>query len=561
MPMKSGSYLVTALLVVVGFLVIYPLFMLFFGSFKGGPPGTSTPFTIQGYITAYTNPVTFSTLWTTAWLGLIRTVLAASLAIFFAWVITRTDTPWRGLLEVLIWIKFFLPGLPLVVAWILLLGETGFINQFLMQTFHLNGPLLNVFSYGGIIWVSVISWTALIFILIVPAFRGMDAALEESSRMAGANTFTTIRRVTVPVLMPAILGATMLAFIRIMESFEVELFLGYGAGIYVYTTRIWWLLGLASADFPQAMALSSVFLVIVMGLIILQGKVLGSKQFVTVTGRGFAIRPMRLGRWRYVTLSIVLLWFFIAAVLPIAVLILGTFMRLWGIWVEDPFTLKHWIRTLGDSQFWFSLKNTLYLGIGAATGGMLLYSIISYIVTKTKHANRKALDVVSWLPWGVPSLVLAIGFLWAYVGGLPFLRFIYGSIWLLMLVFLVRGLPLGVRVMNGAMVQMGNELEESSRVLGGSWIYTFRRILAPLLSGSFISAWIIVFMLTARDLVTVVLLYTPSSRLLTTKLFEHWTVGEYERATVVGLILTLLTLIVALIARFIGTKQQVVSHM
>lgn len=563
MKIQRSSIYTTALLLIISFLVIYPLFMLIFGSFKGGPPGTPAPFSFDGYIKAYTDSDTFSMLWTTLWLSLVRVVLAIGMAIFFAWVVTRTDTPWRGLLEVLIWIKFFLPGLPLVVSWILLAGENGFINQFLMNVFHLEKSLINIMSYGGIIWVSTLSWTAVLFILITPAFRGMDAALEESSRMAGANTFTTIRRVTVPILMPAILAATLMGFVRLLESFEVELFLGYPVGIYVYTTRIWWLLGLVPSDFPQAMALSTMFLAIVFILIFLQWKILGKKQYVTITGRGFATRPTALGRWRYLTLGIVLLWFFLGVLLPIAVLALGTFMSLWGVWVEHPFTTEHWVMTLSDPGFFLSLRNTLYVGIGGATVGMILFSIISYIVVKTKYRAKKALDFVSWLPWGVPSLVLALGFMWAYIGGPAFLnlKILYGTIWLMMIIFIVRGLPLGVRVMHGAMVQLGSELEESSRVLGASWTYTFRRIVAPLLSPSFIGAWIIIFLLTVRDLVTVILIYTPKSRLLTVELFANWTAGQYERATVLGLVLTVLTLIVALTARYIGSRQEVVSKM
>ena len=552
--MTRGHSIATVVLVVIAFLVIYPIFMLLFGSFKGGPPGQPAPFTLHGYATAYASRETYNVLFNTVWLSLVRVVLALFMGVFLAWVVTRTDTPKRSLLEALIWIQFFLPSLPLVMAWILLGSETGFLNQFLAKVFHLQNPVFDIFSYGGIIWVSTINWAAVIFILITPAFRGMDAALEESSRMAGANTLTTLRHITLPVLLPSILGATMLVFLRLLESFEIELFLGYGVGIYVYTTRIWWLLGITPADYPQALAMSMSFLAIVFFLIAIQWKLLAGKQFVTITGRGFATRPTKLGKWRYVTLGLVLLYFFIAVVLPLSVLALGTFMRIWGVYVADPYTLKNWARTLADERFLASLRNTMYVALGSATVGMILYSIISYIVVRSRYAGRKALDFVSWLPWGVPGLVLALGFMWAYVGGLPFLSSLFGTIWLLMLVFLVKGLPLGVRVMNGAMVQLGNELEESSRVLGASWTYTFRRILAPLISPAFVSAWIILFMLTIRDLVTVIFLYTPKSRLLSVILYEHWMAGEYESATVVGMILAAVAIVVSLVAREYGRR-------
>lgn len=557
-PQRS-TVLMLGLILVVGFLVIYPLIMVVLGSFRGGGPGTSSPLSLAGYESAYSSYATYKVMWTTLWLSVVRTVLAVALGLFLAWVVTRTDTPGRGLLEVFVWMIFFMPLLPVVVAWTLLAGPKGFINTFLMSIFGLSNPLLDIYSYGGIIWVSVIFWSSIVFILITPAFRGMDASLEESSRMAGANAFTTLRRITVPVLAPAILGVTFLAFVRFLESFEVELFLGYGVRIFVYTTRIWYLLGLQPPDYPQAMALSSVFLLIVFAMVFAQWHILGERQYTTVAGRGFSVRPTRLGRWRYVTMAAVILYFFLGVVLPLATLILGSFMKLWGIWLAEPFTLKHWNATFADPRLVLSMKNTLFVGLLAAVGGMVFYSLVSYIVVRTRLRGRKVLDFITWLPWGVPSLVLALGFLWAYVGGLPFLSLLYGTVWLMVLVFVVRSLPLGIRVMNGAMHQLGKELEESSRVLGGSWGYTFRRVVAPLLSPAFISTAIILFLIAVRDLVIVVFLYTPSSRLISVTLLEHWQGGEYEKANVIGLIMAAIALGVALIARRLGHVGQQIT--
>lgn len=554
--MQRSTLFVYLLILVLGFLVIYPLFMLLYGSFKGGPPGSAGQFTVEGYTTAYTALETYKALWTTVWLGAIRAVLAVLIAIVLAWVVTRTDTPWRQGLEVLIWLKFFMPGLPTVIAWTFVAGPQGLLNHALKTILPLEKPVFDVYSYGGIIWVSVLGWSALLFILIVPAFRGMDASLEESSRMAGANVVTTLRRVTLPVLAPAILGGLMIVFIRLIESFETELILGYPKGIFVYTTKIWWYIGLTPSNYPMAMSYATVFLAIVAGLIMLYWRLLREKQFVTITGRGFATRPTKLGRWRYATLGFVLLYFGISVLLPLAALVVGSLMKIWGVYMEDPYTLKHWVGTLDDERFLLSLKNTLLLGVLSATLGMVLYSIMSYIVVRTKLSGRKLLDAISWLPYGVPSLVLALGFFWAYFGGMPLLRPLFGSLSLMVLVFLVRGLPLGCRVMNGAMFQLGNELEESSRVLGASWVYTFRRIVAPLLSPAFISAWIILFLIATRDLVAVLFLYLPKSRLLSIVIFEYWMQAGYERATAMSLVLTVLSLLVALLAMYLRRHRE-----
>lgn len=561
MRLKRSTLVMAVVLAVVAFLVAYPLFMLLFGSFKEGPPGTSAPFTFDGYVRAYSNVATYTTLWTTLWLGVVRTLLSVALAIFLAWVVTRTDIPWRGTLEVLIWLKFFLPVQPFIIAWALLLApDVGILNQFLVWLLPIEASPLNVYSYGGIIWVSVLSWAAVLFIIITPAFRGMDASLEESSRLSGAGMVTTLWRITVPLLKPAILGASLLGFIRLLESFEAELFLGYREGIYVYTTKVFELIYYFPIDFPQGMALSTVFLGIIFGLIALQWRLLGTRQYVTVTGRGFATRVSRLGGWRWVIFTIVLVYVIVGTLLPVATLAVGSFMKLFGLVVTDPFTVKHWRLTLGDTRFWPAFKNTMLMGVVAATLGMVFFSFLSYIIVRTKFIGRNALDFFTWLPWGIPGMVLALGFLWAYVGGIPFPFTVYGTLWLMILAMIVRGFPLGVRVMNGAMVQLGNELEESSRVLGASWFYTFRRIVAPLLSPSFIGAWIILFLLSVRDLVTVILLYSPKSRLLSIIMFEYWFGGYAERSLVVGLISTIMVMGMALLARWLGRRGEPAYH-
>ena len=552
----------TALTLLLAFLVVYPLFMLFYGSFKGGPPYAAENFTLKGYVDAYSSLETYRTLWTTLWLGALRTVLALALAVFLAWVVTRTDTPGKRWLEVTVWVQFFLPFQPIVMAWVLIGSpNTGFLNQAVAQLFPGHGPIVNIFSYGGIIWVSVIQWASIMFILITPAFRAMDAALEDSSRISGASGFATLRRVTLPILAPSIIGATVLAFVKIMESFEAELFLGYSQGIRVFSTQIYNLLYVDPPRYPQGMALSTVFLLVIFALIALQWKLLRNRQYITVTGRGYATRPTRLGRWKYLTLALVLVYFAVGVIVPFLSLLGGSFMRLFGILVQDPWTAKHWVGVFSDPLFTRSLKNSLYIGLVSATVGMVLYAFIGYIVTKTRFAGRKALDFLSWLPWGVPGMVLAIAFLWAYVGGgIPLARHLYGSIWLIIIVMMVKGLPLGVRVMNSSLVQLGNDLEESSRVLGASWFYTFRRVVAPLITPAFISAWIILFVLSVRDLVTVLLLAGTQSRPLAMLMFEYWVGGgQAEKAIVLGLIQTVVILAFAVAARIIGARRELAS--
>lgn len=559
--MRASTLLSTVLLLFVSGIVIYPLVMIFYGSFWSGPPGSEGYFTIQGYLEAYSDPKIISALGNTFSLAIIRTLLSTALAIVLAWLLVRTDLPYKGALEILLWLYFFLPAMPMAMAWILLLSpDYGLINKFFMQLPFIGGPIFNIFSFWGIVWVHIPIGAAIRVLMLTPAFRAMDASLEESSRMSGASNVATLFRITVPLLMPAILGATLLGFIKSLESFEVELLLGTPVGFYVYTTKIYDLIHFTPAIYPPAMALTTIFMAVVFALIYVNMRVLGRRQFVTVTGRGFLARVVSLGRWRLPLLGLVIFYIVIGTFMPLIVLGLGSFTKYFGYFASDPWTLHQWAEVLKNPLLLGAIRNSIYLGLGVALGGLVLYTFVSYVVIRTKYRARGALDFVSWLPWSVPGLVLALGILWAFVGGLRLPFVLYGTLWLMMLAIVVKEMPVGLRIMNASMMQLGKELEESAWVHGGSWLYTFRRIVAPLLKPAFLSVFIIIFLGAIRDLVTVVLLYTPKSRVLSTVMLDYWSAGLGAKAVVVGLMLTLIVVIAAVSARFFGLgREQVAS--
>jgi len=544
-----------ALILLLGVLIVYPLVMVIFGSFKAGGPFVDAPFTIQGYQDAFSHPLTGQILWTTLWLGIVRAVLCLVIAIGLAWIVTRTDTPWRQFIETAVWVALFLPYLPYVISWILLAGPNGLLNIALMNIFPwLESPPLNIFSYGGMIWVTILKWPAVIFLLITPAFRGMDASLEESSKMSGAGTLTTLHRVTLPVLAPALLAGFVYALIRIFESFEIEMLLGFSEGIFVFTTRVYMLITHAPTDYPQGMALSSVFLLLILGLILLQWRLLRGKQFTTVTGRGFATRVARLGRLRYLTLGLALSYIFVGVIMPLAAMVASSFQETLGFYGLETFTVRHWQYTFSHPMVLDAIKNSLVMSVSTATFGVIAYVLVTYIVIKTKLWGRKVVDVISWLPWGVPGMVLALGLLWAYIGGLPF-KFLYGSMFLLILVNVVVYFPFGCRVMTGPLYQLGKELEESSRVLGASWLQTFRHVVIPIMAPSIVAAWVVIFMLAMTVLTTIVFLFGPTTMPISALIFDFWLGGhEKVKAVTVGVLLTFVILLFALVGRWIANK-------
>jgi iron(III) transport system permease protein len=545
------------MLALVASLTVYPLGMVLYGSFRSSAPGQAGFFTLSGYQTAFTDPTIAKALWTTLWLGVVRTFISMVLAVFFCWALVRTDMPLKGTIEFFLWLNFFLPILPMTMGWILLLdGTYGLINTWIMKVFpFIEASPFNIYSYGGIIWAHLAFNTSIRVLMLAPAFRNMDPALEEAGVMSGMNSFQTLARITFPLLVPSIIGSTLLGFIKALESFEVELLLGMPAKVFVYSTKVYDMLRWEPPQYPPAMALSLVFMVFVFAMVFLNRWLITRKQYTTVSGKAFRPAVIRMGPWRWVLLGVCVLYLIVFTVAPLSVLVLGTFMRVSGMFnLPDPYTLDHWRAVLNDPVFFRSLTNSLIMASGAAVVGTLFFCLISYLSTRTKVAGRALLDLMTWLPWAVPGILLAVGLLWMVLGSLPILAGLYGTLALLIIAMIINQMPQGVRLMDGTMVQIGRELEESARVSGASWLYAFRRVLAPLLTPTFLAAAIIIFLTALRDISLVVLLYSPKWRVLSILMLEHYIGQSVEKGMVVGLIITALSLAAALLARGLGMR-------
>jgi iron(III) transport system permease protein len=281
-------------------------------------------------------------------------------------------------------------------------------------------------------------------------------------------------------------------------------------------------------------------------LIVVQWRLLKGRAFTTISGRGYRARPVDLGRWRWVPFAFIVGFFLVFGALPFVVLLLNSFMELSGFLSWGLFTTRHWTDALGRTAVLTSIKDTVLVSVAAATLGVILSAAISYVVTRTTWAGRRVLDLVAWGPWAVPGLVMALGFLWAFVW-LP----IYGTPWLLVLVLVARGLPVGSRFFTATMVQIGAELEESARIHGASWLRVFVRIWAPLLRPAILGAWILLFVIAVRVLDLVVLLAGPGSRMLAADIF-FWTVsGRQEAASVLAMLQTALVMTGYVVARLL----------
>ncbi|HLY65321.1 MAG TPA: ABC transporter permease subunit, partial [Chloroflexota bacterium] len=356
-------------------------------------------------------------------------------------------------------------------------------------------------------------------------------------------------RITVPILLPAVLGCFSLAFVRMVESFEVELFLGTPAHIYVFTTQIYYYITQTQLpDYPPAIALSTILIALTLVVIAIQAKLLGRRSYVTVLGKSYKRTPVDLRGWKWLVFGGMVTFFAIHLAIPLVMLVVGSLQRTTIDIRLGGFTLDHW-KILAQAEVWQSLKNTLAVGLVAATLAMLAVCLCSYIVMRTKLALRRPLDVFTWVPYMVPGFVLSVGFLWAVLKGIPLPFTLYGTLALLMIAFIVRLLPFGARLMNSTMVQLSSELEESARTLGASWVGSMRRIVLPLLSPSIAIGWLLCMITVIRDLSTIILLYGPKSRMLAVTFYSYWTSGAIENAAVIGLFMTIVGLLLVAIVR------------
>ena len=544
--LRPASVLPLVLLAVTVVMVVYPLSMVLYGSVKDGAPGQPGGFTLVHWRTVLGDVETYRVLLSSITIAVPRTVLALLLATAFAWSIARTTVPGKRVLEGLLVFLFFLPELPWVLAWMLLgAPNVGLLNRWLRVVVPGGETFINVYSYAGLIVLGAARSAPVLFLFVYPAFQAMDATLEEAARMAGAGGWRTIRRVNLPLLMPALLASGILSFVVAMESFEMPQLLGTPAKIFVFTTRIYDLAyGGHVARFGPAMVLAVLLLLLTVSLIAVQWRLLQGRAFTTVSGRGYRARPVDLGGWRWVPFAAIVLFFVVFGALPFVVLLLNSFMELSGFLSWELFTTRHWTDALGRTAVLTSIKDTVLVAVAAATLGVALSAAISYVVTRTTWAGRKVLDLVAWGPWAVPGLVMALGFLWAFVR-LP----IYGTPWLLVLVLVARGLPVGSRFFTATMVQLGAELEESARIHGASWLRVAVRIWMPLLRPAILGAWILLFVIAVRVLDLVVLLAGPGSRMLAADIF-FWTVsGRQEAASVLALLQTALVMAGYVVAR------------
>ena len=547
-PRFNWQPVVTGVVVLlVAFLVILPLVFLVEESLNTGDPMAFPPeqYGIANYVAIFDEDI--NVLFNTLIIAVMATIMAILIGFTLAWILTRTNVPGREKLERLMELPYYMTPLVGALAWAVIAGpKSGFVNQ-LWKASGGTGNLVDIYGYFGIAWVMALFEGTVAFVMIAASMKSMDPALEESARVMGASKFRTMLTVTLPLVMPGVLGATLFVFAEMLGSFAAALVIGIPARIYVITTAIWDSTLSYPPDYGRASAMGLSLFVVMFGMLTFYRWRINKGSFATISGKAFRPRPMDMGKLSWLLLGLCCLYIFVSVVLPIAALLFTSLQRFATVILsQSEFTLANYRTALSLGPVRIALVNSLSLGFGVASVGVVLMAVLVWIIYRSRMVGRGAVEYLVMFPQAVPRLVFGLALLWAWLNiPIP----IYGTLWLLAIAYLTVMLPLGVRTIAGVVLQIDKSLEECARVCGAGWLYQMRTVTMPLLKPGLLAAWLLIFMACVRELGTSVLLMGPNAKVIAPSIVNAFASSGTELTAAMALIQTA-TVVVALIILF-----------
>ena len=559
----TGTFIMAATIIVLGGLLIYPIVLLGILSFNVstdivvGPPEWG----LSNWTEALSRPGLLRSVWNSFLIWFLVIIISFPIAITISLILARTNIRFSRGLEFMFWIAFIFPSLASTLGWIMLLSPRwGFLNLAIEFLPFVEESPLNIYSIPGIVWARLMAdGIAFKVILLTPAFRNMDGALEEASRVSGSSKLRTMLRVTLPVMMGPIVLVLALQLLRMFQGFEVEWLLGSRIGFFVYSTLIY--SEIALRDIPQygdAVVLASVTLLIIAAIIPFQRWILRRRSATTVSS---SFRPslLDLGRWRWIAFSAILGLNLILTAVPAGVLAAGSFMARVGFFNTVPlWTTRHWESVLSDEPFIQAVRTTLILAVSTAVISPILFSIVAYLIVRTGLRGRTLLDSIIWGAAAMPGILLGLGLLLMFLTT-PLLRGLFGTIWVLIIVAVIHGSTTGTNVLKGVIVQLGASLEEAGRVAGGSWLRTYFRVVVPVLMPTMVLVGTLGFVYAAGMTSSIVLLASRQTKTMSILALEYSysPSGSLEQAGIISLLIMVLSLGVALPIRTLALRMGV----
>jgi iron(III) transport system permease protein len=549
---KMAGYGVAA---VAAVLVLYPVFFLLQASLDVGDPQVRPPsaYGLDNFGGLFQFP---QILLNTLTVSLAATVMALLFGFVMAWILSRTNVPGRRLFEQLMIMPYYLTPLLGALAWGLLgAPESGFINE-IWRALGGRGYLIDINTAYGIAWVMALFEGSVAFVMIAAVMKSMDPAFEEASQIIGASRIRTMLRITLPLVAPGVLGAAIFVFAEMLGSFAVALVLGLPSRYYVVTTAIYQLVQQYPPKIQTAAAMGVSLFAVMFVMLFVYRRIVMAGSYVTITGKAFRPRVIDVGPLRLVLLGICVLYLFAAVALPLVTMLYAPLQKIAVIFpAAENWTLDNFRTAMSMNAVRSALGNSLLLGFGTATIGVLLMGLLAWVIYRSRLPGSGLIEYVVMFPQAVPRLVFAFGLMWAWV---VFPIPIYGTIWLLLIAYLTVFLPLGVRTIAGVMLQIDKSLEECAQMCGASWAFRMRTVTVPLLRPGLIAAWLLLFIASIRELGASILLMGPHSKVITPSIVESWFGTSSELTAALALIQTLVVALAIIV--LIAVTRRIGAH-
>jgi iron(III) transport system permease protein len=548
--LRQGTLVPLVASAIAGAAIITPVLVVMWRSFTTGKLGFTVGLNLNNYLRVFNDRDLMPMLSNSIIYAGGAALLGTGLGAFLAWIVARTNTPGKGLVELMPLYPILMPPIMKNIAWILLLApRSGILNGMLQQFLGIDTLVFNAFSMAGMIWVFGLACVPLGYLFLLPVFLSFDPSLEESAYIAGSKPVRTMFKITFPLALPAFTSALVLNFLRGLRSFETPVLQGTPGNIKVFVSRVYDSMAL---EFNTGLATAYSVVLVVISIITLYFYIRAtrfSERYATITGKGYRVKVIDIGPWKYLTFAAVLIYFLAGIVIPFIVLIVVSMIPYfdYDTFMRFPFNavLTNYYTVFRHPSFMTGLYNSLILSVTIAIVTVLTGIVMAFTIYRTRAAGTKVFEFIGTLPLAFPPLVLSVGLLIIFIGT-P----LYNSLWALGLGLFVAYFPYAFRNASGAIVNIHKELDEAAWVHGARWRHVFFKITLPILKPSVGGALFYIFIEAIRNVDVAVLLTSPGKEYGPVTLFEYFRVGQWAEAAAGGVIYLIILIVAVSVAKF-----------
>ena len=550
LALRQGSLFPLCASTVVGAAILTPVLVVLWRSFTTGKLGFDVGLNVANYLRVFND----KDLWPMLANSLVyaggSAFLGTAIGTMLAWIVARTNTPGKALVELMPLYPLLMPPIMKNIAWVLLLApRSGILNGMLQQFFGIETLVFNAFTMAGMIWVFGIACVPLGYLFLLPVFLSFDPSLEESAYIAGSKPVNTMLKITFPLALPAFISAFVLNFLRALRSFETPVLQGTPGNIKVFVSRVYDSMAL---EFNTGLATAYSVVLVILSVITLYFYIRAtrfSERYATITGKGYRVRVIDIGPWKYVTFAAVCLYFLFGIAIPFVVLIIVSIIPYFDYDTFMSFPahmgLKNYYTVLRHASFINGLRNAVLLSVTIALVTVLAGIVMAFTIHRTRAFGTKIFEFIGTVPLAFPPLVLSVGLVIVFIGT-P----LYNSLWALGLGLFVAYFPYAFRNASGAIVNIHKELDEAAWVHGARWRHVFFKITLPILKPAVGGALFYIFIEAIRNVDVAVLLTAPGLEYGPVTLFEYFRVGQWAEAAAGGVIYLIILIVAVSVAKF-----------